>query len=463
MKLAWKIFCAAYCIVMATVGAGGFALVQAAAASMADSRRDAALASNEYAGKMFYALAENDLSARPRPKQIQAQIAKMVGEDRLTIGGAQETAAYSAGSFVDRLASSQQGWTFVELDGKPTLQAVTRVDFSGEPYYIETLSDFSGVYAQRERLMQVYRATVVTAALLSSAALLGFSLAVTHPLRRLAQAANQVAAGNYERRVPVRQNSEEMRRLSENFNIMAAAVENNVRELKQEIEKREIFVADFTHELKTPMTSIIGYADMLRSYELEEEERREAADAIFREGKRLERLSMQLLQLLVLTNVPPALVPVSTAPLFDDLKKSLRFLSEKYGVTAAIQAEPALVEAEPSLLLSLVYNLVDNACKASPAGETVTISGRWEADGYRIAVVDHGCGIPAEHLDKITEPFYMEDKSRARQQGGAGLGLALCKRIADLHGARLTFDSQAGRGTMVTFCLSAAGKGGDAV
>ena len=110
---------------------------------------------------------------------------------------------------------------------------------------------------------------------------------------------------------------------------MAAAVENNVSELKQEIEKREIFVADFTHELKTPMTSIIGYADMLRSYDLDEEERREASDAIFREGKRLERLSMQLLQLLVLTNVPPTLVPVSAAPLFDLQKKSLRFLSEK--------------------------------------------------------------------------------------------------------------------------------------
>lgn len=248
---------------------------------------------------------------------------------------------------------------------------------------------------------------------------------------------------------------------------MAAAVENNVSELKQEIEKREIFVADFTHELKTPMTSIISYADMLRSYDLDEEERREASDAIFREGKRLERLSMQLLQLLVLTNVPPTLVPVSAAPLFDDLKKSLRFLSEKYSVTVAVQAEPALVRAEPSLLLSLVYNLADNACKASPAGETVTISGRWEADGYRIAVVDHGRGIPAEHLDKITEPFYMEDKSRARRQGGAGLGLALCKRIADLHGTRLTFDSQAGRGTTVTLCLSVVGeaeeKGGGAV
>ena len=452
MKLAWKIFCAAYCIVMVTVGAGGFALVQAASDSMADSRRDAVLTSNEYAGKMFYALAENGPSIQPRTKQIQDQIAKMVGTDqteRLTIGNAQETASYHSDSFVDRLASSQQGWTFVDMDGKPTLQAVTRVDFSGEPYYIETLSDFSGVYAQREQLMRVYRTTVVAAALLSGAALLGLSLAVTYPLRRLSQAANQVAAGDYERRVPVRRSSEEIRKLSEDFNTMAAAVENNVS------------------ELKTPMTSIIGYADMLRSYDLDEEERREASDAIFREGKRLERLSMQLLQLLVLTNVPPTLVPVSAAPLFDDLKKSLRFLSEKYSVTVAVQAEPALVRAEPSLLLSLVYNLADNACKASPAGETVTISGRWEADDYRIAVVDHGRGIPAEHLDKITEPFYMEDKSRARRQGGAGLGLSLCKRIADLHGTRLTFDSQAGRGTTVTLCLSvveeAEEKGGGAV
>ena len=229
MKLAWKIFCAAYCIVMVTVGAGGFALVQAASDSMADSRRDAVLTSNEYAGKMFYALAENGPSIQPRTKQIQDQIAKMVGTDqteRLTIGNAQETASYHSDSFVDRLASSQQGWTFVDMDGKPTLQAVTRVDFSGEPYYIETLSDFSGVYAQREQLMRVYRTTVVAAALLSGAALLGLSLAVTYPLRRLSQAANQVAAGDYERRVPVRRSSEEIRKLSEDFNTMAAAVDS---------------------------------------------------------------------------------------------------------------------------------------------------------------------------------------------------------------------------------------------
>ena len=132
--------------------------------------------------------------------------------------------------------------------------------------------------------------------------------------------------------------------------------------------------------------------------------------------------------------------------------------------TREIYLEQTADPLTPSQTIRLLH---DNACKASPAGETVTISGRWEADDYRIAVVDHGRGIPAEHLDKITEPFYMEDKSRARRQGGAGLGLALCKRIADLHGTRLTFDSQAGRGTTVTLCLSvveeAEEKGGGAV
>ena len=141
-------------------------------------------------------------------------------------------------------------------------------------------------------------------------------------------------------------------------------------------------------------------------------------------------------------------------PLFEAIRQSLQFLLKKYRIRLQLYAEPAVVSAEPVLLQSLLYNLIDNACKASPADETVTVRGRNIEEGYLITVIDHGRGIPKESLQKITEPFYMEDKSRTRGQGGAGLGLALCKRIAELHGTSLTFSSTLGQGTSVAFTLA---------
>ena len=109
-------------------------------------------------------------------------------------------------------------------------------------------------------------------------------------------------------------------------------------------------------------------------------------------------------------------------------------------------------------LLQVCYNLVDNARKASNPGSKITILGTPAPVGYCFAVKDRGRGIPPEAISRITEPFYMVDKSRARAEGGAGLGLALCKRIAELHGARLHYESIVGRGTVVSFVLREVAK-----
>ena len=111
------------------------------------------------------------------------------------------------------------------------------------------------------------------------------------------------------------------------------------------------------------------------------------------------------------------------------------------------------VTGERSLLEILLYNLLDNARKASNPGSKITLLGTKVPVGYCFAVKDRGRGIPPEALSRITEPFYMVDKSRARAEGGAGLGLALSKRIAELHGAKLHYESIVDRGTVVSFVL----------
>ena len=123
------------------------------------------------------------------------------------------------------------------------------------------------------------------------------------------------------------------------------------------------------------------------------------------------------------------------------------------GITLDMRWEPGYIEVEPDLFKTLMINLVDNARKASKRNSTIELYGKAEDGGYAMYVQDHGRGIPQEELIKITEPFYMVDKSRARAQNGAGLGLALCQRIAELHNTKLEYSSELGQGTTVRILL----------
>ena len=219
--------------------------------------------------------------------------------------------------------------------------------------------------------------------------------------------------------------------------------------------RQEDFTASFVHELKTPLTSIIGYADMLRSRDLEEDMRFKAASYIFSEGKRLEKLSLSLMSLLVVGHSEADVKTVNMPRLCALAAESALPAMEAQGLRLTVSTAEGAIPGDASLLQTLVQNLLDNARKASEAGKGVSLTGEALASGgYRLTVADQGRGIPPDEIGKITEAFYMVDKSRSRAQGGAGLGLALCKAIAALHGGALRFESQEGRGTTVTVELT---------
>ena len=108
---------------------------------------------------------------------------------------------------------------------------------------------------------------------------------------------------------------------------------------------------------------------------------------------------------------------------------------------------------EQSLFITAIINFIDNACKASKKGNAVKVKGEKCEEMYKISVIDEGRGIPDTQLDKIMEPFYMVDKSRARKQGGAGIGLAICKQVAKLHGGYINVASIEGEGTTIFMCV----------
>lgn len=279
---------------------------------------------------------------------------------------------------------------------------------------------------------------------------------MTRPLEQLEQASRQIAAGAYSQRTAIH-GSDEIASLSRSFDEMAQAVEGTVQTLQQNARQKDDFVAAFTHELKTPMTSIIGYADILAAMQTDPDEQREAAAAIAHEGRRLESLSHKLLALLGLAECPltPAAVPL--AALWPRLHAACP------GVNLRTPAAPApTVQGDADLLLDLLCNLVQNAAKASAPGAPVVVLCTADADTATLTVADRGCGIPPDQLTRVTEPFYMVDKSRARRQGGSGLGLALCQRIAAAHDGTLKIESEPGKGTRVSVTLPLWKKEADA-
>jgi len=253
---------------------------------------------------------------------------------------------------------------------------------------------------------------------------------------------------------------DEISELANSFNRMADAIEKNVQELEDAARRQEDFTASFVHELKTPLTSIIGYADMLRSRELNESARFKAASYIFSEGKRLENLSLALMSLLVVGRGETDGKPVNMRLLCEEAERSCRPAMAARELELTVTAEDGVLRGEGPLLQTLLQNLLDNARKASQPGGRISLTGRVVEDGYQLIVSDFGRGIPAGELSKITEPFYMVDKSRSRAEGGAGLGLALCQKIVELHRGALRFQSREGEGTVVTVTLGGVADAG---
>ena len=263
------------------------------------------------------------------------------------------------------------------------------------------------------------------------------------PLQELQNAAAHIAAGSYAGRVTV-PSADEVGALAQDFNAMAGAVEQRIAELTETAERQRLFIGGVTHEFKTPLTALLLNADSLQNTYLDEEERSAAIAQIEHQTRWLERLVQKLLKLITLEQAPE-LRTSSVPELLERVRESTADALAQRGVTLQTECCAERLDMDADLMQSVLVNLVDNAGKASQPGQTVSLT----ADALGFAVRDHGCGIPHEEIERITEPFYMVDRSRSKKQGGVGLGLALVKEIVRAHGGRLEIESTVGEGTTV--------------
>lgn len=302
--------------------------------------------------------------------------------------------------------------------------------------------------------------TLAVAMLCISAAVIIISIAVLFvvvkrtlsPLGELSKGAKSIADGAYGKRVTIKTH-DEVGALAKDFNAMAEAVERHTREIEESEERKTLFMGNLTHELKTPLTAISGYAQTMRAVDLSEDDRNEALTYIYEESKRLDRLAKKMMRLLELDrDTEIAIREIPLDKLFEAAVRTCAVSAKDKDITLNIGECSGTIRGDFDLMCDVLINLIDNAVKASPNGSSVNVY----AEGDDIVVEDFGCGIPPAEIAKITEPFYMVDKSRSRKSGGAGLGLALTKLILNHHGMEMSVESEVGKGTKIAVYKSFA-------
>lgn len=349
--------------------------------------------------------------------------------------------------------------TIIEENASTYLLLVSTITINETAYHLISSVDVSSTYHLFKQDFDLVRVIGVTSALVVAGILLLLVRGLLSPLRNLSGTTRKIASGDFNTRALVK-GHDEVAEVARDLNTMADSIERNVTELEILAESRRMFIGNLAHEMKTPLTSILGFADLLRiKREVSDDDRIDYASIIVSETKRLQGLSGKLMELLTLGDIQLSLERLEVYALFVELSNILQPILKNHSIALMCEApmEDLYVRADRELIKSLIFNLIDNSIKASTPGSMVWLTADLKDKQIVITVRDEGVGIPEDQIPLLTEPFFMGDKARTRKHGGAGLGLALCSEIAQAHGSELKITSKLGEGTRISFALAEVG------
>ncbi|MDR1530931.1 MAG: HAMP domain-containing histidine kinase [Clostridiales bacterium] len=288
----------------------------------------------------------------------------------------------------------------------------------------------------------------IVISLILSITLLFLLVRLTGPFRVLNAAAVSIAQGDYGNRAPVA-GGDEIGQFAHSFNVMADKVQKHVEELSNVSESKERFINNLAHETRTPITAIVGYAELLKIGNISSEEREKAINYIIGQSRRIQNMACKLNELARMSHGSIEKKTVNIGKIFSNVCATCKTQLEEKHIALSQEIGSAAIMGDAELMESLLQNLIENAVKASVDGGKIDVQVYSENNETIIAVTDCGKGMEKREISKITEPFYRADKSRSRADGGAGLGLAICARICETHNARLEIESELGTGTKI--------------
>ena len=309
------------------------------------------------------------------------------------------------------------------------------------------LRDISDLYLLRNNYQSLAFGCAGIASVLLCILAMIFAGILTHPIRNLTHAAQALAKHTgQEIPLPVARR-DEIGALAQAFSDMQEAIQTRENKLRDESNSRQALLDALAHEMRTPLTSLLGNARLLQG-ELPTEERKRIADSMAREIYRLSDMDQQLMKLTTLRHENIESESVSVLSILNDTAERLNQQAD--GITIEVTGQDSILYGDRELLSLLSDNLTANAIHASEPGMKILLI----AESHGFSVQDQGIGMTEETIQRACEPFWKADKARTRSQGGAGLGLSLCQQIAELHQGTLSFDSSPGVGTKVIFTTS---------
>lgn len=459
MKLFWKQFIVMMCVILLSFMVFGNILMYTAFQTMLNRETErgieelkiyqyALVASLEGLPKDYQAM---DLAV----SQIAASLKKNVNSDQdgVVLYNKKKKVIYQSSRYqsklIEKIEKGKSGvWQITSRKGHYYLETLCKIKSSAGNYTLEIHRNIDHIYQDRNQLYDRYIFILLIVSAVFTVVLFLVSMHFTRPIRRLSQVAQAFANGDFKKRVKEKGN-DEVAVLSRDFNQMAGQLEANIWELEENARRQEEFTEAFSHELKTPLTSIIGYADMLRSVEMSREDISLSANTIFQQGKRLERLALKMMELTYIDKQEIRFQQMDVPAFMENIRAMTEKLLKKKEISLICEVEEGNLYGDPDLLTSLFLNLIDNARKACDIGGQIIWKSMCREESTYFSIKDNGQGIPEEEIQNITEAFYMVDKSRARKEGGAGMGMTLCQKIIQRHQAEWTIQSRLGEGTEI--------------
>jgi signal transduction histidine kinase len=337
-----------------------------------------------------------------------------------------------------QISEHEEGWVYVILRGQS---------------YDHSLALAQSNYYVRSGLFTFIIATLAT---LIVGLFLFFLL--TYRLKKLSLGIQAFKDGHFEHRIEVK-GKDEIAQLSQGFNEMAASIQDGIDKLKDADRSRSQLIANISHDLRSPLTSIRGHLEtlLLKENTISEREQREFIEITLRNVADFQRLVEELLDLAKLEarQVSPQPIPFSLAELIQDVVLKMSARTERKHISIQYDPDPGLPSftGDIGLIERALTNVIGNAIEHSPESGIITMELHQQKAEYTISIADSGNGIPEDDLPHVFERFYRTDKSRTRTTRGTGLGLAIAKEVVELHNGKIYAANSETGGALITIRL----------
>lgn len=372
---------------------------------------------------------------------------EILNEDKDLIAGNFDFGNLSKRKELKALKLNRRNYIIREVDKKTYIFVSSNIILKNRQYIFSCAKNIQSLYDENfSQILFLLKMNIVITIILVGMTYIS-SKYLMRPIKALIESSTEISKGSFENQIEV-VTSDELGILTKNFNKMSNSLKINFLKMQEMINERERFIRNFTHEIKTPLTSIIGYSDFLRRIEYDQKNFSKSLEYIYNEGKRLELLRSKMMDLILSENNKAELELGSVKEKIEIAIDSMRLVLKEKDIQIEIIGFDFEIKMEKNLFVTMITNIIDNSIRASDNHSKIVV--KLIKNERKIEIIDYGIGIERSKLAKIKEPFFVGDASRKKKDnGGFGLGLSIVEQIVRIHFAEIEIESEINKGTSI--------------